>query len=77
VHGTDDDLVPCEQSRDTIDALRKIGVECGISIPVGAKHLFDMFPSEDPMGTGAEAVREGYEFLSTQLGLQVKGGGAA
>ena len=69
IHGTDGDLVPYEQSRITIAAVWKIGVECGIAVPVGAKHRFDMFPSEDPMGTGAEAVREGYEFLSTQFEL--------
>lgn len=69
MHGIDDDLVPYEQSRITIAALRRIDVDCGIAVPVGAKHLCDMFPSEHPTGTGAEAVREGYEFLFTQFEL--------
>ena len=69
MHGTDDDLVPCEQSKNTIVALRGMGVECGIATPHGAKHLFDTFASEDPMGSGVEAVKEGYEFLFRQFGM--------
>ncbi|KAL8705671.1 MAG: hypothetical protein Q9225_008015 [Loekoesia sp. 1 TL-2023] len=69
MHGTDDDLVPCEQSRETIKKLRQNGVECGIAAPEGAKHLFDTFESEGPEGTGRRAIEEGYAFLFRQLGL--------
>jgi acetyl esterase/lipase len=69
MHGTDDDLVPCSMSRETIAALEAKGVECGIACPEGAKHLFDTFPSEDPTGTGIAAVKEGYEFLWRQFAL--------
>ena len=53
----------------TIEALRGKGVECGMANPQGAKHLFDTFSSEDQMGTGGEAVREGYEFLFRLFGV--------
>jgi len=69
MHGTDDDLVPCEQSARTISALERMGVRCGMARPEHAKHLFDTFPSEDPAGTGAAAVQEGYDFLFQQFGL--------
>lgn len=63
LHGTEDDLVPCQQSLDTIAALMKKGVDCGVGVASGARHLFDMFVSADPSGTGGAAVRQGYEFL--------------
>ena len=70
MHGTDDDLVPCEQSWVTVEALREKGVQCGIARAEGARHLFDTFASEDPRGTGVEAVREGYAFLGKVFGLE-------
>ena len=63
MHGTEDDLVPCRQSMNTIAALKRKGVDCGLGIASGARHLFDTFPSDDPAGTGVAVVREGYEFL--------------
>ena len=69
MHGTDDDLVPYQQSQNTMKALREKGVACGIANPQSAKHLFDTFPDEDPAGTGAAAVQEGYTFLLRQFGL--------
>ncbi len=70
MHGTDDDLVPCEQSWKTVEALREKGVQCGIARAKGARHLFDTFASEDPRSTGVEAVREGYAFLGKVFGLE-------
>ena len=69
MHGTDDDLVPVQQSRDTVEALRKMGVQCGIAVAEGAGHLFDTFPDADPAKTGAKAVEEGYQFLLGQLSM--------
>ena len=70
VHGSEDDLVPCQQSLDTITALKKKGVDCGVGVASGARHLFDIFDNADPSGTGAASVREGYEFLMKHtLGL--------
>ena len=56
-------------SQESIAALKATGVECGIACPVGARHIFDMFPSEE--GT---AVKEGYKFLWRQFGLWDDGG---
>lgn len=63
MHGTEDDLVPCQQSVDTIAALKRKGVDCGVGLASGARHLFDTFASDDPAGTGGAVVQEGYEFL--------------
>ena len=71
LHGTEDDLVPCQQSRDTIAALMKKGVDCGVGVARGAGHLFDIFDSADPAGTGDAVVREGYEFLMKHTGMPV------
>ena len=70
MHGTDDDLVPCKQSRMTIEALREKGVQCGIGVAEGARHLFDTFASEDPRDTGVEVVRKGYAFLGRVFGKE-------
>ena len=70
MHGTDDDLVPCEGSWMTVEALREKGVQCGIARAEGARHLFDTFASEDPKGTGWEAVKEGFAFLWKVFGLE-------
>lgn len=69
IHGTEDDLIPWEQSQETIRVLRENGVECGFAAPKGAKHLFDTFSNKDPYGTGAAAVQEGYDFLFKQLNM--------
>lgn len=60
MHGTADDLVPCEQGWETTETLRQKGVECGIAAPEGGKRLFNTFKSEDP---------EGYAFPFRQVGL--------
>ncbi|KAK3680862.1 hypothetical protein B0T22DRAFT_524224 [Podospora appendiculata] len=62
VHGLRDDLIPWEQSRRTIEALRERGVEAHMATP-DAGHAFDLFRAEDPMGTGWAAVDEGYAFV--------------
>ena len=63
VHGTENNLVPCQQSLDTIAALMKKGVDCGVGVASGARHLFDIFDSADPSGTGGAIVRECYDFM--------------
>ena len=65
VHGTTDDLIPWTQSQKTHDALVEKGVEAGVAIVEGKKHLFDLYRDVD--GKGWEAVRRGYEFLFKQL----------
>ena len=69
MHGSDDDLVPCNQSQRTVEMLQRKGVKAGIAVAKGAKHLFDIFASEDPTGTGKKAVEEGYRFLEGVFGI--------
>jgi len=69
VNGTADDMIPWKQSQNIVDALREKGVDSGISLANGAKHLFDTFPTEDPAETGWAAVYEGYDWLGKQFGL--------
>ncbi|KAK3938475.1 Methylphloroacetophenone synthase [Diplogelasinospora grovesii] len=67
VHGDRDDLIPCQQSRDTIEALRAAGVEAGFAVPRGAGHAFDLWSDEDPQGTGWAAIQEGYDFVCRRV----------
>ncbi|NTW41486.1 MAG: alpha/beta hydrolase [Cellulomonadaceae bacterium] len=41
VHGTEDLLVPCEQSRRLADALREVGADVRLQLVPGADHGFD------------------------------------
>ena len=65
VHGTKDDLIPWRQSEGTAQALRERGVDARCEVVDGAVHLFDLYRGGDVdgRGSGAEAVRRGYEFL--------------
>ena len=62
IHGTEDDMIPWQQSRRTIDALTAEGVAAGMYLLEGAEHLFDTFGT-DRLGGGDEAIRTGYEWL--------------
>lgn len=62
-HGTNDDLVPWQQSVKTIERLREKGVECDVGLAAGAGHSFDLFAGEDLGGTGEAVVERGYGFL--------------
>ncbi len=66
VHGTQDDLVPWQQSEEFADALQKNGVRAGLEVVQGKAHSFDSF--RDPDGRAWESVRKGYEFLFEQSG---------
>lgn len=63
VHGNRDDLIPWQQSRDTIQALAEQGIEARLAVPSEAGHAFDLWSDEDPRGTGWAAVLEGYDFI--------------
>ena len=67
IHGTQDDLVPWQQTQKTVDALNAQGVANGVSMVDGAVHLFDLY--RDTQGKHWAAVLQGYEFLFRQLGL--------
>ncbi|KAF2258973.1 ketoacyl-synt-domain-containing protein [Lojkania enalia] len=64
IHGTKDDLIPWEQPKTVLEALREAGVDSGLSILDGAEHLFDLYRSK---GREWDVVLEGYEFLFSQL----------
>ena len=63
VHGDQDDLIPWQQSQQTIAALNAQGVENGIAVPRDAGQAFDLWTEEDPRGTGWAAVEQGYDFI--------------
>ena len=65
IHGRPDDLIPWQQSARTIEALRDSGVEAGIEVVEGARHLFDTFPE---IGVDFEpAVERGYRWLGQRV----------
>lgn len=62
IHGTEDDLIPWQQSQKTFEALKERGVEAGIEILEASGHLFDL--TRDRGGdAGVRAVERGMEFL--------------
>ncbi|TGO91272.1 hypothetical protein BPOR_0033g00120 [Botrytis porri] len=62
IHGTEDDLIPWQQSQKTYEALKERGVEASIEILEGSGHLFDL--TRDKGGDeGVRAVERGMEFL--------------
>ncbi|KAL4811694.1 putative polyketide synthase [Aspergillus spinulosporus] len=63
IHGTMDDLVPCEQTESTYDALRQNGIEAEIRVVKNALHLFDLYPAFRASKEARDAVADGYEFL--------------
>ncbi|KAL4957579.1 hypothetical protein BDW69DRAFT_180503 [Aspergillus filifer] len=62
IHGTEDDLIPWEQSVRTIEALKAKGVRAEVIVPQGKKHLFDLYRDAD--GSGWEVAKQGYDFLA-------------
>ncbi|KAL4940292.1 hypothetical protein BDV06DRAFT_230433 [Aspergillus oleicola] len=62
IHGTEDDLIPWEQSVRTVEALKEKGVRAEVSVLEEKVHLFDLYRDAD--GTGWEVVSKGYEFLA-------------
>ncbi|KAH8896779.1 beta-ketoacyl synthase [Thozetella sp. PMI_491] len=67
VHGERDDLIPCQQSRDMVDALTSRNIEAVLAAPRDAGHAFDLWTDEDPSGSGWEAVREAFEWISDHV----------
>ncbi|KAL4994636.1 hypothetical protein BDV10DRAFT_188837 [Aspergillus recurvatus] len=61
IHGTEDDLIPYQQSVRTVQALKDKGVRAEVCVPQGKVHLFDMFKDVD--GSSWEVVKRGYAFL--------------
>ena len=61
IHGTNDDLIPWQQSKETYDALIDQGVTAGLALVEGAPHICDL--SSDPESEGWRAALKGYDFL--------------
>ncbi|KAL4987377.1 hypothetical protein BDW68DRAFT_188060 [Aspergillus falconensis] len=65
IHGTEDDLIPYQQSVRTVQALKDKGIRAEVSAPQGKVHLFDMFKDVD--GSSWEVVKRGYDFLKEMV----------
>lgn len=65
IHGTEDDLIPWQQSLQTVEALKDEGVHAGVEIVDGKVHLFDLYADKD--GKGWEAIRKAYEFIAREI----------
>ena len=63
IHGTNDDLIPWQQSQRTYDALTERGITAGLELVQGAPHICDL--SSDPEAEGWKATLKGYEFISS------------
>ncbi len=66
IHGTQDDLIPWQQTQRTWNTLGEQGVMAGGEIVEGAVHLFDLYGDRD--GKNWEVVKRGYEFLFVRGG---------
>ncbi|KAF2644665.1 BcPKS19, polyketide synthase [Massarina eburnea CBS 473.64] len=65
IHGTADDLVPWQQSRDTHAAMVERNIETDLVLIEGAPHICDL--SSDRNSDGWKAVVRGYDFLSSYV----------
>lgn len=69
IHGSEDEVLPCEMSVKFSEALREKGVEGGLLVVDGAKHLHDL--GVEPGSEGWEkGVGEGYAWLLGKLGVE-------
>jgi acetyl esterase/lipase len=67
LHGTNDSLVPVEQARSFVDALRKKSAQPVVYAELpGAQHAFDMFPSERAIAA-AQAVERFLAVIRSQV----------
>ncbi|KAJ0414363.1 hypothetical protein BJY00DRAFT_318849 [Aspergillus carlsbadensis] len=66
VHGTNDDLIPWQQSQRTYEALLEAGVEAEIAVLQGEPHLFDLFSDGD--GRKWEATEEAFRWVIRRVG---------
>jgi acetyl esterase/lipase len=65
IHGTNDELIPWQQSQATFEALVRKGVEADLVLVEGAPHICDL--SSDPASEGWKAVLRGYNFLKSHV----------
>lgn len=71
VHGTADDFIPWEETRDTYSALLERGIPAGVSIVEGGGHIFEMrgIPKGDP--AVGRAVIAAYRFVLGKVGIDL------
>jgi acetyl esterase/lipase len=67
IHGTCDDLVPCQQSQRTYEALLEKGVPAKLVILKDALHLFDLFHRFKRNADAVKAVNDGFDFLGAHI----------
>jgi len=65
IHGTNDELIPWQQSQGTYSALVDQGVTAGLALVKGASHICDL--SSDPESEGWKAALRGYDFISSYV----------
>lgn len=63
VHGDRDDWIPASMSITAKEELIKRGAPVELIVPDQCGHAFDMFPAEDPLGVGWQAVMQGYDWI--------------
>ena len=65
IHGTNDELIPYQQSESTHQAMVESGIRAGIALVEGAPHICDL--SSHPESAGWKAALKGYQFLCDQI----------
>jgi acetyl esterase/lipase len=69
VHGTLDNLVPCDHTKKISAALAARGIPTATAIVEGAHHYFDLYSQSEEQCQ--DAVVRGYDFLCAQLWLNM------
>ncbi|KAL8941134.1 MAG: hypothetical protein Q9216_002433 [Gyalolechia sp. 2 TL-2023] len=69
VHGSEDEVLPCGMSVAFVEALREKGVEAGVRVVDGAKHLCDLGVEAGSLGWEGMGGGEGYAWRLEQLGV--------
>ncbi|KAF7586587.1 hypothetical protein BBP40_008644 [Aspergillus hancockii] len=69
IHGTLDDLVPCEETERTYKELVSNGIEAEIRVVHEALHLFDIYASFHASQRAVDAVADGYMFLHRHVSI--------
>ncbi|KAI0145488.1 beta-ketoacyl synthase domain-containing protein [Xylariaceae sp. FL1272] len=64
IHGTADDLIPWEQSKNTYETMVESGLDTEIVLLEDGQHICDL--SSDPVSDGWKAVLRGYEFICSR-----------
>ncbi|KAL8820375.1 MAG: hypothetical protein Q9223_001397 [Gallowayella weberi] len=72
VHGSEDEVLPCNMSVAFDKAMRERGMKSGVCVIEGAKHLHDL-GVEEGSEMWAKGVRPGYDFLLRELGIREMG----